>query len=262
MSARYIPLFASVVIEVGVNDTIAYSTSGGSATITIPAGTYYLRGDGGANDLAQAIVDAFLAALAADPVCTVTLDIDASNPSAVVTVGFAGMTAIESTGSFDLALLGLDSLAAIAGVVTSTLSPTCIWVPTQPYQRFRARYPSRSVQTVSRSGVVRTMRAAAQREERAYGLRHVDGRRVHADETPADEAAAFSAFLDLIRDGRKLELRSYELAAGATTLDAATVESLGIYHLAGPLLENFDPSRGTGPSRWGWDIELRKTVAA
>src|SRR5690606_9919597 len=154
----------SVVIETGVDDKIVFNDFTGDRTATIAPGTYYLRGDGEAGDLLAAIV----AALDAAPGSTLepwmpgrlVRDADPENlPATVLPTPSGGPYTLKRAGStFDFLLLGLDFESTLTGdkTVISNVTPSCVWVPTDVYHRFRPRYPSRAAQSVTRSGVVRT----------------------------------------------------------------------------------------------------------
>lgn len=271
MAAEYIPLFAPVVIEAGVNDKIVFHDGVADRTATVAPARYFLRGDGTPEDLAKAVADALDGApgsLVPDPwEFLVSLDTDAAKISASVTL-HAGMvfTLKKDGSSFDFEALGFDFAATYGGsekYVESNVTPSCVWVPTDIHRALRPRYFSRAVQTITRSGVVRTARLSSQRVESTLSEQNIDGRRVHADENTGDPNAAFSTFLDRVRDGRMLELAAYQLTAGQTKLNPSTRRPIGLYHLGPAILETFDPQRlMDGLSLWSWDIDLRKHVSA
>lgn len=135
-------IFASAVVIDGTNNLLQFQEGGigPTYTATLSPGTFYLTGTGGPEDLAKSIADDLEArSLAVGGSETYTIDysglITKPGRTGVVTITCSNDVELIASGStFDFTVLGWPNAdTGAATVITSPFSPTCTWVPDQPY---------------------------------------------------------------------------------------------------------------------------------
>lgn len=149
----------AVVIQAGVNDGIRFTDGTGTHDAVITPGTYYLKGDGFADDLLQAVVQAMgiqtvrniavssrtwevVEGAIGSRVWDLQIDMDDASASIL-------WAAAETT--FDARLLGFPvSTTGPAQLQVNTTAPLGVWVPDQPGAEDEP-------EPVQEGGVVRTV---------------------------------------------------------------------------------------------------------
>jgi hypothetical protein len=268
MSVHYPCLLAAVVID-DANDTIKVIRSD-PTTATIAHGTYFLRGDGAADDLALALQDALDDNAGDNNTYTVAVSTRAEGVLGVVTitratgVGFFTIDGSDAGTTFDLALIGLTPTAHadVGGVVTSALSPAALWVGNEPAARSDPTFEAVGRQVRMTNGQVRTFDRGGPYDLREVELAFVDAERTLVEATPTDEARAFQSFWRLARDGRAVEFHELEIAATPVLEDMDSTTLVDTYVLDETASSAFRPRRfDPGLALYGWALGLRGYVA-
>lgn len=224
--SKYAALLAQITITTA-NQGIRFKEGATTGTVTIPVGTYFLRGDGASDDICLALKTAF-DGLVVGNVYTVALacSVDPAAIAATVTITQTGGAAFrilwaDALTTFDEALLGFtdantaDSTAAKVG----TLSPEALWVsPDVPeFYEPEDQYDI-SVQR-ARSGRVRALRRGGPYDVRRVSFQFLDSRRVIDHDNTTDPAATFARFLEATSAGLRFEFH-------ATTVSGTTLGAL------------------------------------
>lgn len=233
---RYPVLLAAVEIVEGVNDTLSYVAhpSESDGTLTIPPGTYYLRGDGASDDLLAGLFTAFAGFMTG----AVRFGVDAGAPSGVVELeiddaAFANDTSLELTAesTFDVGLLGMtfpvlfNKASDPPRVANSESSPSCVWVSNEPYTSIETDPSVEATQHRTPAGKVYTFIASDEFHERDLVMDLVAAARARRERNPEDPAATLESWWALARDGRPLEFHLQSIASGST-LDALSSSTL------------------------------------
>lgn len=273
-------LLAAITIDAD-NDVIQLDEGGSVQPATMAHGTYWLRGDGGANDFCPVVVTALNAAFAGGNTYAVTLSawsISAAGRSMTVTVSRAtGTTTFRvrwnhASTEFDPAMLGFatEKGAADAADEVSTLSPSLVWVSNERHIDIVPRLSANVEEVVGADGSLDLLELSATVYRRTLDLELVDGRRLWAHENTTDPDATLERFWALIRDGRRVELHSTVISThpnltGPTLATSKVGRDVGTsYHwvLASPTNRGLDPSRSlTGMSHWDLDVHLQGYVS-
>jgi hypothetical protein len=261
-------LLAEVVID-ATNNAIAIDDGGFTGAATVAAGSYFLRGDGEADDLALAIqtamnaYDANTYAVAVAPraegaLATVTI----TRTAGAADFAIAGA---DGGNTFDLALIGLPASTSspTAGVITSTLSPSGLWVGNEPAARSDPTFEGISRQVRMTAGQVRTFDRGGPYALRELEMQFADAERTLIEATPTDEARAFESFWRLVRDGRAVELHELEVAS-SPVLEATDADDtlVGTFVFDEATCAAFRPRRfEPGVALYGWTLGLRGYAA-
>lgn len=240
-------ILAGITIDAD-NDTIQLDENGVVAAAVMAHGTYWLRGDGGADDFGPIVAAALDAAFGGGNTYTVSIaswSIDPTDPSAVVTVTRAtGSTTFRvrwnhADTTFDPALLGfaVEKGAADASPESSTLSPAALWVSNERLIDAIPRMSANVAEAEGADGAVDLVELSATVYRWRFILELVDGRRMWAHENQADPDASLERLWALIRDGRQVEIHTTTIATYPT--------------LTGPVLGTSEVGRDDGAAfRW------------
>jgi len=157
-------IIPSVTIVTGENDQFALIEDPGFVvtTCTLPAGTYYLRGDGAADDLAKAIHDAIEAASnngasysysvtwrSATAFVSTTLSLELTSGANSFDLAFLGSGAGRT---FDGGHIGFPVTSSFDSVLDSSYQPRGVWTPTSASERLDERPRAMGSQFRSVSG--------------------------------------------------------------------------------------------------------------
>lgn len=272
MSADVPVLLHAVVID-STNGGLRITEGANTSTTLIPAGTYYLRGDGTADDLLLAIKTAMETNTAPRvSVNTYTVAVawstDPAAVSAVVTITRAtgadtfGVLWADALTTFDQALLGFAVSDTVnASAKTSTKSPSAVWVCDGVYREYEPADAPQGYSKRARSGFVRQGKTGETHKDRGLVVSFVSAARTHEMHIAADPERAFNRFLDRWRAGRPAEL--HLATATGTVLGAlsSSTESGAGWHLGGDPEEKFDPPRtNLATASYSWSFELWPVV--
>lgn len=275
MSAKHLALLSAIVLD-DSNRDISIREGFSTTTISLPAGTYRLRGDGASDDLCKVLVDAIEAATPSTNTyaITVTGSVDGAEPAAVVEIAVASGTEdfslrfADGDTTFDAGLLGFPqtNTAHDADPKTSSLSPSPLWVSSQPFTSRRHRVEHAASVRRARSGLVRGTHRGGPFAMLAYDLELEHPGRTHTEEAIAagvgsGDRATWDAFLGLVADGRAIEVHEAE-ASGDVLEQLTALTTIGAgWHLDEETASVFDPERREpGLARFAWRLGLLEHV--
>ncbi len=269
MSADYPVMLAAVVID-STNGGLRITEGANTSVTSIPAGTYFLRGDGVADDLLLAIKTAMETNTAPRvSVNTYTVAVAWSTspaaPSAVITITRAtgadtfGVLWADALTTFDQALVGFVASDTVnASAKTSTLSPSCVWVSPEIYVEAEEDEEDDAYVQRARSGVVRGGDRGGPYETLRISFQLMEERRVKAARIAADVARAFDRFRRQLVRGRQFELHFGTISSGTTlaALSSSTERGAG-WHLSPDSVDGFRAERlRPGLPLYAWSLEL------
>lgn len=264
MSADHVVFLRAIVID-ATNKAIRMKEGATTSTVTLVEGTYYLRGDGAADDLLKIVDDALTSHVGANTyVVSVAWSADPAAGAAVVTITQSGGATFQLLWAdvlttFDPAWLGFadantaDSTAAKA----STLSPSAVWVADGPFRELEPVDRRQGYARRARSGRVRRGKTGETNKDRRLGLSFVCAERTHEKNIAADPDRAFNRFLDRWTAGSPAELH-LATATGFVlgALSSSTEHGAG-WHVGGEGDEDFDPQRHSAAAAlYSWDLDL------
>lgn len=275
MASDYPAMLAAIVID-STNLGIRMTENATTATASLAAGTYYLRGDGsvvaGELDLCLGIKTAIEAATASVNTYTVAIawSIAPGSPSAVITITratgadtFAFLWA-DALTTFDEGLIGFTNVntALDATAKSGTLSPSCVWVSPEIYESAEENEEDDAFAVRARSGRIRGGSRGGPYETLAMAFALVDEKRCKASRISADPNRAFDRFRRQLCRGRQFELH-FGTATGTVlgALSSSTERGSG-WHLAPDSLDGFNAQRlRPGLAFYSWSLELWAYVA-
>lgn len=268
MSADH-PIFLRAIVVDSTNKNIRMKEGATTATVSLVEGTYYLRGDGAADDLLKIVDDALTSHAGTNTyVVAVTWSADPDAVSAVVT--------ITQTGGATFQLLFADALTTFlpgwigfpatntadsTAAKSSTLSPSSTWVADGPYRELLPMDRPLGYAKRARSGRVRRGSTGETRKDRLLGLSFVVAARTHEMHIAADPDRAFNRFLDSWRAGSPAEFH-LATATGFVlgALSSSTEQGSG-WHIGGEGDDEFAPPRlNPATGLYAWDLELWPAV--
>lgn len=251
MANRNYPTLLSVVTLTAADNVLAIKQGGTTYECVITAGSYFLRGDGTSTDLCKAIKDAIEGEIGGTWTVGVVFDVDATNPSAVVTISNASAFQLmfaDVLNTFDSAILGFtDANTSSAASAASTLSSICVWVSPQPCAADDRFSVGENRQTRRLDGTSRTVHRASPFDQRTMRFELIDATRVFAADAALenDAASSYERFWQRSRAGGRFELHFLNTtSASETTLTAASSSTLeGVYSLDVSSINDWAPSR-------------------
>lgn len=258
-AAAYPTLLSAIVVGTG-SDAIRMkenTTLGGTglATITLAHGTFFLRGDGAADDILPILVTAMNAHGNVTTPNTyetnIVFSVDPTSPTALI-----GIDRASGTSSFELLwddplttidkrLFGFSATTAFATSLSSDLSPSSLWVsndiyvslePAPYYKRALSRAVSGKTRAVKRSGEIR---------DRIWVQQNVEERRMHEEAIEADAARALNTFVAAHAGGNRFEFHNTLIDSGDELVgpDASTLAGTFIFS------NDFYPESGSFAAR-------------
>lgn len=262
MAATYPIYVQAVTIKSGVNDTIVFDEGSGNLTATIAAGTYFLRDDGAADDLALAIETAM------DAVGTATYTVDVYYSTVLGTV-----VEIESDpGTFKVSLASSTfDLAGLFGFTTaneSFASPQdgadkakINWASNQPLAGKETSNASEITQHITAEGQVHTYVGQDGLVSRLLEHELVSAFKTK-DATGGN--ASFEAWWGRAREGHRFEFHAQTLSSGSSTAirNDLSATRQDILILSEDACRSFAPARlSRGLALYSWSILCRRYVA-
>lgn len=276
MTITYAILLPEVTISAGVNDTISLvEDSDSPATVTIPPGSYFMRGDAAADDLAGALQTALGSAYVGNNQYTIYLQFDTSSGGINMSMSIE-RTAGARTFQLQWGTNGLEDMFGFASGNTAnnssakvaTLSSSVAWVSNQPTEKTDEHFNSVVHQTVMSDGSVRTFQRTSVYDLRDLSFAMVDGDRTLTSLADADSDAnrSFETFWRLARDGRRFEYYEAPIETGTLLPSPITTDDasgyLGRFVLDAPSLQAFRPMRHSpGVALYTWSLATRKYVS-
>lgn len=230
MSVEHIVLLQQVEITSSTN-AIRVKEAATTSTLSIAAGSYYLRGDGEADDLCLALKTALETHAGTNTYnVTVAWSTDPASPAATVTIAIATGTNTfqilwaDAATTFDEALIGFDNsnTADNTSAKTSTLSPLCAWVSPEAPEVCEEHPEYDASMARARSGRVRGLRRGGPYHILDLSFALCDSRRVLRSDNTSDPAATFASFLEQVGDGTSFEVHQQ-------TITGTAVDALDVY---------------------------------
>lgn len=267
----YPVLLGAIVIRAGVNDAIRITEGATTATATIAAGTYYLRGDGATGDLCPALVTALQGATASLNAYSATVSFNVDPALAHSTLTITRTSGADSFGilwgdaltKFDAPLLGFTTSTAVnASAKVSTQSCAAAWVSNdmaREIEPFSERVVSVPRAVSGRvSGVTRSDRMQSWR----LGLAFIDERRTFVARALAVASDALEGFMERFGPGSSFELHEQPTIAAGTTLAALSASTeRDECCFSEETLSTYSPTRlGPGVPLYSVDMKLHRKV--
>lgn len=270
---QYPVLCAAVVID-ATNNAIRFVDSVGAFTATLSPGTYFLTGNGGADDLLQAVADAFTTGSPAGDV----MDGNSYVPDITTIAASLNGAVILGTDNSPFSVLWtdplttfpFDSLGHLAADLTggndyaNFTTPSAVWVANQIstgiYDNDVEQDVAEHVTSQGQAHVFAQGDARILRRHR-FDFIHVSKTRGLAQLTPGSAPQLFADFwAQYLRSGRRFYLFGVSVDTGTLLQSVPASDPELLYTLTGTSLERFAPNRMTRNNSWGWELELRKFV--
>lgn len=264
------PVLLRAIVVDADNKAIRVKEGASTVTVNLAESTYYLRGDGAADDLCKALKDALDAAGATNTyTVALALSADPSAVSAVVTITQTGGATFQLLWA-DAATTALSTWFGFAdantadntSAKTSTLTPSALWVGDGPHTEHEPKDMAKEFARRSLSGRVRRGKTGETLKDRTLAVSWVCGARTHdMHASGGDTARCFSVFLDEWRAGSPAELHFVDPSSGFTLAALSSSTSKGKWHV-GDENERFDPQRQSNAVQlYSWSLLLWEHVA-
>ena len=258
------PVLLGAVVITTSNNRIVINEGGGDLNADIPAGTYYLRGDGASGDLCKAIADALDAAGSGPYSVGVTLpETDPTALSAKIVILLGSTFSIFKTGTtFDEGLLGFSGAQTGDVSFTSTKSPSALWVSPDPHRELEPFMSKVASVKRSLSGRVKGLERSRRFRSWRLGLGFVRDVRMLEIRNSSDPTATLESFMDDYGAGASMELHDVDVVGGATYLDNFDSTTLvDTVHFSQETIERFEPRRiAPGTPLYAIDLVLHSRV--
>jgi len=242
--SKFIVALGAIEIITGINDVVRITETATTYSATLPAGTYYLRGDGTSSDFC-AILGTWLsnASFGGNSYTvsmttngtTVSWDTDPANVSAKVYVARTSGAATfkilwnDAATTFDSDSIGFvtEKGAADANPEISTLSPYACWVANDYHKDIEPHTKWVINASELASGDTSVVRRSDKIQSISLVFQWIDARRVWMRSRSSDTAATVERFIDVNNDGRPIEIHEQSLlSSSVTTLSALSSSTL------------------------------------
>jgi len=273
------PVLLRAVVINSTNNAIRMTENGVTQTVSIAAGTYFLREDYGSDDLCLALTTALNTHTGGTNtyLVSVVLSVDPAAPSGTVSISLASgshtfaLLFSNVLTTFDEALIGFSDsdTATNTAAKTSTLSPSALWVGPETPASFELGDEADVAVSRAKSGKIRGVKRSADHVTRTMVLEGVDGRRVWEEQRSSDPDATFQRFRKDVNDGTRFEVHLVPLGtypALITTYGDGSYRIGTAWHL-GPGIaalfkvgENVDREE-PGLALYAWSLDLMAYVA-
>jgi hypothetical protein len=265
------PLFLRSIDIDSTNNVLMFSENGVTRTATLTVGTYYLRGDGGSDDLLLEIKTKMEAAGASVNTYNigVEVDTDKANPSATVYFSIASGTDAfallfaHASNTFEAGLLGFTSAstASDTAIKSGTLSPTALWCGAEYVTSYEPVVEHEAYATVALSGRVKGAVLGSARDLLDVSFELQPGERVHSVYNSSDPTACFSRFFTSWASGASVEFYDYSPDTGTLITAISPADRVGVYHLDADSATRFQPQRlSLATTLYSWRLLLRGAV--
>lgn len=263
----YPALLGAVVIDATNNVIRLKEGASPSVSASITVGTYFLRGDGAADDLLLAIKTALdLAGATYTPTITCSVDAVSARTGIVTITGSTSFQLMFSEGAntFDETLLGfVAGVNTTAGLTsTSTLSPAAIWTAPEQNRELEPVIEKQVAVRRAANGKVRGIQRSSKMTSYRLAFSFVRDTRMLIARNAADPNATLEAFMDRFGANARFELHDADVSSG-TTLAALTSSTLvSQVHFSEETLTRFEPQRvAPGTPLYSWSGVLHQRVA-
>jgi hypothetical protein len=255
-----------------LNHQIRFGENSVVQTVSIANGTYFLRGDGTADDLCLAIKTALDSHTGANTyTVAVSFRVDPSGVTAVVTISRTGANVFQifwadALTTFDEGLLGFTNVntANNSTAKSGTLSPSSVWVSDCDVTDLDRNDEADGFAPRANSGRIRDGIFGGPYDVATMNFELVDGRRTHSQHNTADPNACFNNLWRRWIAGRPCEIHELNLgtypALGAAS--AATLFGSKRWHIAEASRQSFNRRRrDRATSLWSFTMQLHARVS-
>lgn len=273
----YPVMLGAIVIRAGVNDVIRFTEGAATNSATLEAGTWYLRGDGTADDFCVKLKTALEAASLVSVntyTVRVAFDIDPAQPHTRIQIARAtgadnfGALWVDAATTFDESLLGFTANDAVNALnKVSARSCSASWVSNdiareiEPYSERVVAVPRAASGRVN--GVTRSDRMQSYR----LGLAFVDARRIIVVDALTHSGDTLEGFIERFGANSTVELHEQSSIASpglfTTTELSALSASTKIDQclFSEDTLSLFAPTRlGPGVALYSIDLTLHRKI--
>lgn len=265
------PVMLGAIVLTSANNAIRFKEGATTATASIAAGTYYLRGDGTSGDFFPALVTALEAATASTNTYTATIarSIAPGTAHSLVTI-------TRATGSDDFQILWADALTTFdetllgftantaddANPKTSTQACAGAWVSNDGMGELEP-YSERVASVVrSASGRLSGVSRSARMQSWRMRLLFVEERRLFVEQALAGSQDTLEGFMETFGAGAAMELHDADVSSGTTLAALSTSTLVDVVHFSEDALTRFEPTRvGPGVPLYSLPLTFHAQVA-
>ncbi len=267
--SKYAALLGLVTID-SSKLAIRMKENATTATVSIVAGAYTLRGDGAADDLCLAIktaLDSHSNATTPNTYSvTLACSVDPASPTATITISrLTGSSTFQflwadALTTFPVALIGVAAVntADDATDKVSTLSPSALWISPDVMTSYEPGEEYDATASRAKPGTVGGLLLGVAHDVRRPVFRFQDSRRVLDWDNTTDPNAAFSSFLERHGDGKAMEFHEVGLLSGSTLRPLTSSTIIGSsWNFAEETVTEFTPERiSPGLALYSFDVKL------
>jgi len=258
MAATYPAYLLGIKIRTGINDTIVFNEGAGNLTATIAAGTYYLKNDSAADDLALAITTAMTAAGGTYSSVQLNYQDPGSQSQFFVTISAGTFRFILASSTFPLqTYLGMTSANETLASSQGGADGIAInWISNQPLAGKETSRASDIAQHITAQGQIHTYVG-----QDGLVMRTLEHELVNATKTKGDDHRAFENWWLLARQGFQFQYHEKTQTSGLLGLldSSSLVDTLVLGEDA---CRSFAPARlSRGLALYSWAISCRRYVA-
>lgn len=243
------PVFlGAVVVVTGSNDVIRWIENATTFSATLAAGTYFLRGDGVADDLCLAIKTAIESGASANTYSvTVARSLTPSASNTLITItrltGADTFGLVSTASTFDLALIGFTaSTANNATAKTSTRACAASWASNDAYQRLKPFSSTPAVVSKVASGRVSGVTRGSRQQSWRVALGFVHESRCNVVDGLTTAADTLEGFIERFGAGALVEM--HETTNTGAVVDAVTASTLKARcHFSEESINEWDPQQ-------------------
>ena len=256
MAVTYPVYLQAVTVTTGVNDTIVFDEGSGALTATIAAGTYFLRGDGAADDLALAIKTAMDAAGGSYSL----------NTYGQIATGFYFLEISGTDCFFDIAASTFD-VAGLLGMTSANetiasqhdLKVQINWNSSQPLAGKETSNQSNVSQYMTAEGQVHTYVGQDGLVSRLLEHELVNA---HKTKRAIGANASFETWWGRARTGVRFEYHEVALQSSTGLADTTSATLQDTLILGQDACNAFTPARlSRGLALYSWSLDCRRYVA-
>lgn len=269
-----VPVLLTAIVVDADNRVVRISEAGTPRTATLALGTYYLRGDGSADDLCRALKLAMEAATGggantynvavsftgapASPTATVTVSIATGTDAFALLWADAATTADPSWWGF------AASTASNTAAKVSTSSPSSCWVGNCAPEETKPKRSAEAYVFVAANGRVAAGLTGGPFTEWRFDVAFVDGRRFDEAFIATDPNRALSSWWQRSIRGSSFEYHLADYASPSSEVTVALSSSTRVgtaWHLHEDSVTDFEGARfDTATSLWALSTTFRARV--
>ena len=256
------PVLLGAVVLITGNNRIRWREVATTNNATIAAGTYFLRGDGAADDLCLAIKTAIESAGASANTYSVVAARSLTPTAAHTTVTITRLTGADSFGivvdgteTFDCDLIGFIASSAVdATAKTGTRSAAASWASNDAYRTLKPFSSTPAVVTRVASGRVSGVTRGSRMQSWRVAFGFVHESRCNVTDTLLSASDTLEGFIE--RHGAGALMEMHEVATVGAVLDLPTASTLkDRVHFSEESVTEWDPQQ-IGDAVPLYDVEL------